>query len=84
MNYKIPLRNKNKKIVDYSIVSPEDFDILNKYKWCIGEGYVMGTINNKSWRIHRYIILEILNNKEDNIKIDHVNSNKLNNIQLYR
>ena len=79
MNYKIPLRNKNKKIVDYSIVSPEDFDILNKYKWCIGEGYVMGTINNKSWRIHRYIILEILNNKEDNIKIDHVNSNKLDN-----
>lgn len=79
MEYKIPLRNKNKEIIDYCLVSSEDFDILNKYKWCIGEGYVMGTINKKMWRIHRYIMIEILNNKHDKIKIDHINSNKLDN-----
>jgi hypothetical protein len=79
MECKIPLRNKFKEIVDYCIVSSEDFDILNKYKWCIGEGYVMGSIDKKMWRIHRYIMIEILNNKEDKIKIDHINSNKLDN-----
>jgi hypothetical protein len=31
MECKIPLRNKFKEIVDYCIVSSEDFDILNKY-----------------------------------------------------
>jgi len=79
MEYKIPLRNKNKEIVDYCLVSPEDFDILNKYKWYIGEGYVMGTINRNSWRIHRYIMIKILKHNQDNIKIDHINSNKLDN-----
>lgn len=64
MEYKIPLRNKNKEVVDYCLVSPEDFDILNIYKWCIGEGYVMGTINKQMWRIHRYIMIEILNIKK--------------------
>ena len=38
MEYKIPLRNKSKEIIDYCLVSKEDYHILNRYKWSIGEG----------------------------------------------
>ena len=29
----IPLRNKDKDIVDYAIVSPNDYEKVNEYKW---------------------------------------------------
>ena len=61
----IPLRNRNKEIVDYCIVSPEDFELLNQYKlYKNNDGYVEGYINIK-WIIHRYIMIEILGYKID-------------------
>lgn len=33
--YKIPLRNKKKEIIDYALVSEEDFDHLNQFKWSL-------------------------------------------------
>ena len=30
--YKIPLRNNKKEIIEYTIVSKEDYDDLNQYK----------------------------------------------------
>jgi len=84
MEYKIPLRNKNKEIIDYTYVSKEDYDELNKYKWCKSGKYAQGTINNKLWRIHRYIIIKILNNNiNSKIFIDHINNNPLNNTTVF-
>jgi hypothetical protein len=33
MLMQIPIKNLNKQIVAYTLVSPEDFDTLNLYKW---------------------------------------------------
>lgn len=54
-DYKIPLRNKNKEIIDYTFVSKEDYEILNKFKFSKNNGYCVGYINGKSGQlIHRY------------------------------
>lgn len=53
---KIPLRNKNKEIVDYCVVSQEDYNELNKYKWYISNNYVKSKPNNKTTSMHKYII----------------------------
>lgn len=77
----IELRNINKEIVDYCLVSQEDYYHLNKFKWHLtNKGYVQGTINNKNWFIHKYIYEILLNIKLEygNI-IDHINRNKLDN-----
>jgi hypothetical protein len=80
MEYKIPLRNKNKEITNYVIVSEEDYDILNSFKWCSSKGYVYGKINNKYWYIHRYIMIIILKNDIDSYTfVDHIDNNPLNN-----
>lgn len=81
MEYKIPLRNKDKEIVDYCLVSEEDFEHLNQFKWHKKyDGYVTGHINKKFWRIHRYIMIEIIKHDiTSKIKIDHINNNPLDN-----
>ena len=81
MIYKIPLRNKNKEIIDNCIVSQEDFEHLNQFRWNKRyDGYVTGYVNGKFWRIHRYIMIEILKNDiKSQVKIDHINNNPLNN-----
>ena len=62
------------------IVSNEDYDILKNIKWHKCKDYVIATIDNKNWRIHRYIMIEILKNKiDENVLIDHIDGNKLNN-----
>jgi len=81
MEYNIPLRNKNKIIVEYAIVSKEDYDLINKYKWCKTNNYIASRINNKNWYLHKYIMEIILNNTFDthNNCIDHIDNNTLNN-----
>lgn len=76
----IPLKNKNKEIIDYCIVSEEDYEELNKYKWYKSNNkYVEGRINNKTISIHKFIMNFILNKDSKNKIIDHINSNKLDN-----
>lgn len=84
MIYKIPLRNKNKEITDHCIVSQEDFEHLNQFRWNKRyDGYVTGYANGKFWRIHRYIMIEILkNNINSQVKIDHINNNPLDNTRV--
>jgi hypothetical protein len=77
----ITLRNKQKEIVGYSIVSEQDFEDLNKRKWYInGNGYVASTFNKKTWSMHRYIFIELQKQylTSKNI-IDHIDNNPLNN-----
>jgi hypothetical protein len=77
----IPLRNKQKDIIDYTLVSAVHFDELNKFKWNkTSYGYVQGTINKKKWFMHRYIknIIMGIDLTRHNI-IDHINNNRLDN-----
>lgn len=75
---KIPLRNKKGEIIDYTTVSPEDFEHLNQFKWCKnGSGYVIG---NRIYRLHRYIKLQILKETiPENYIVDHIDNDRLNN-----
>ena len=79
-DYKIPLRNKNKEIIDHTIVSKEDFEILNKFRWYKNiDGYIINS-STKNSRIHRYIIIDILkNNIDSHTFVDHINNNRLDN-----
>lgn len=78
---KIPLRNKKGDIVAYTIVSPEDYQHLNQFKWSKTlKGYTQGTVNKSKWSLHKYIKLEIL--KEiipTEYVVDHIDNNPLNN-----
>lgn len=80
----IRLRNKNKEITGYCIVSPEDYEHLNQYNWYKDrDSYVMKGGNDDksaSRRIHRYIMIEILKHElTQQNPIDHINNNPLDN-----
>lgn len=76
----IPLKNKNGEIIAKTIVSQEDFHHLSQFKFYLNNNYVRFEINNKSWRLHRYIMSELLGNKlTSNDLIDHINNNTLDN-----
>lgn len=77
MSFKIPLRNTNKDIIAYTIVSECDFEILNKLKWHKDKsGYAKRTPD----LIHRFIYKEIMKIEltTKNI-IDHINNDRLDN-----
>ena len=85
--YKIPLRNIKGDIIDYTIVSPEDYEHLNQYKWYKTLGYVKKHFNNNNNTnkksttfMHRYIMINILgHNIKPKTKVDHINGNTLDN-----
>ena len=69
--------NKGEKI----LVSIEDYEHLKQFKWTHNNSYIVGYVNNKSQRIHRYIMIELVGHKEltRHNFIDHINGNKLDN-----
>jgi hypothetical protein len=76
MEFKIPLRQKNGEIIDYSYVSEEDYETVMKYKWCKSpDGYARGTVDKKLIMLHQFIKGETPLDK----LIDHLDRNKLNN-----
>ncbi|MGL5934760.1 MAG: HNH endonuclease [Cetobacterium sp.] len=76
----IPLRNRKGGIVDYALVSEQDYDHLSQFKWYKGNGYAVTTINSKKYIMHRYIIIEILKNDLTSKQpVDHINGNPLDN-----
>lgn len=74
-DFKIPLRNNKKEIVEYALVSEEDFEKVNKYKWCLFGNYVTGKVNRKPVRLHHFV----LKTPDDGYVIDHIDRNPLNN-----
>jgi hypothetical protein len=77
---KIPLRNNKKKIIDYALVSNEDYEEVNKYKWCLcikKDGYkqVSGIINKINILLSHFI----KGKPKDGYVIDHNDNNSLNN-----
>lgn len=73
--YRIPLKNKDKVILDYSIVDEDDYKNVMKYKWHLSNGYANAKIDRKNVKLHHFI-----NGKptENNIT-DHINQDKLDN-----
>ena len=62
-----------------TIVDDEDFDELNKYKWCISaSGYAVRNRSRKIGKILLYMAKEILP-CSTGIVVDHINGNKLDN-----
>lgn len=77
---KIPLRNLNGDIVDYAIVSTEDFDKVNKRKWSKqikSENlfYALSNQNNNPIRMHQFI----MGKAPKGLIISHINGNGLDN-----
>lgn len=72
--YKIPLKNKFKEIIAYAIVDKNDFEQLNKYKWCMCSGYAFTQLLGK---MHRHLLSANVGST-----IDHINGNKLDNRKI--
>lgn len=78
----ILLGSRDKNIKKYVIVSGEDYEHLNKFKWSYkGGDYVRASVKDHgNITIHKYIITVILKLKiPKNNDIDHKNNNKLDN-----
>lgn len=75
----IHLYVKNNRSNVFAIISDEDFERVNRHKWCLEKGvfhnYARGTINGKSVRLHRFI----MNLSDPKILCDHKDRNGLNN-----
>ena len=65
----------------FGYVSKEDYEHLNQFKWYLCNEYIYSFIDNKHWRLHRYIYINLLNENIDNYLIDHIDNNPLNNIR---
>ena len=73
--YKIPLRNKDKQIIDYSVVDKDDYENAKQYTWCRFNGYAVGKVNNKTTSLHCLI----LGKPDKGYVIDHIDGDGLNN-----
>lgn len=81
---KIPLRNKNKEIIDYAIIDQDDFENVDKYTWyraCPSKRaktkkyYARSVIANKHISLHHFL----LGKPEKSKVVDHIDGNGLNN-----
>lgn len=72
---RIPLRNRQGVIVEYSLVDEEDFERVNKYRWYLTDGYATGCVNKRNIRLHHFVYKK----PENKNVIDHINEDKLNN-----
>lgn len=72
----VPIKNKNKEITGYALVSPQDYENVIKYKWRNCNGYAQGTLNGITVRMHQFIMGE---HENKSLVIDHKDCNRLNN-----
>lgn len=70
-NFKlIPLGKSGK----FAIVDEEDYEWLSQWKWRLGNGYAVRSINRKTTGMHR-----VINQTPEGLETDHINRNKLDN-----
>lgn len=76
----IQIRNNKGDIILYTKVSKSDYELLSKYNWCKSGKYINGNVNNTTFYLHRYIMIEIM--KKDIPKgyvVDHIDNDPYNN-----
>lgn len=80
INKRLPLKNRFKKVIGYTRISPEHYNILKHYKWHRSQGYVAGYVNKQKVLLHRYIILDICKKEiPKGYIVDHLNNNNKDN-----
>lgn len=71
----IPLKDKNKNIVKWTLISIEDYDNVSKYSWSLssvtGKNYAM----SRCTRLHNFLLGE----PPENQVVDHINGDGLDN-----
>ena len=77
-NYIIGVTKKNEKF----IFDKDDYDLIKDISWNITRGYVVGRKNDKSLRLHRYILESRYGDLKFEEYIDHLNKNKLDNRKI--
>jgi hypothetical protein len=77
----ILLSNKDKEIKEYTLVSDIDYEHLKQFKMYKDKVGYISTYINKLWKLHRYIMIELVGNKDltRHNFIDHINNNKSDN-----
>jgi len=66
----------------YALVDDEDFDELNKHKWCYSmQGYAVRDIGGRKNKT-RILMHRLINNTSANLYTDHINRNKLDNRRI--
>ncbi len=76
--YRIPLRNKEGKVIDYTLVDEDDYEKVNQYRWCLSKGYAQGSVNingKKSIKLHHFVFKK----PDGKNVIDHKNQDRLDN-----
>lgn len=73
--YRIPLRNNKGIIVEYALVSQEDYERVLSKKWHLSKGYANATIDRHNIRMHHFVFKK----PKENHVIDHINQDKLDN-----
>lgn len=75
--FRIPIRNREGIIIEFSLVDEDDYEKVNKYKWSLSKGkYAIGKIKNTTYGLHRFIFYGLVQN---NKIIDHINRDSLDN-----
>ena len=81
---KIPLRDKKGNVLDYALVSPEDYERVSKHSWCRVTNptaktfYAQSSINRVKTSLHEFIIGAKAPKGQ---KIDHKDHRGLNNVK---
>lgn len=76
----IPLRNRKKEVVAHAIVSEEDFEHLNSYRWYSGSKYVSGVVEGEHLLLHRYVMIYLMKQSIDKgFVVDHINNDPFDN-----
>lgn len=65
---------------EFTLISSQHYEHLKQFKYHKNyEGYVNGYINQKKWRLHRYIMEVLLKHDIIHKSIDHIDRDRLNN-----
>lgn len=77
----IEMRDKDKKVVAVTTVSPEDYLWAIGCSWCVVGGYAHGSYLGKRTYLHRLVMQKqnVSVGSLDQVCVDHIDGNKLNN-----
>lgn len=76
---RIPLRARDGSIRDYAIVDAADAEWVNRWRWCLFDGYATRSVTTRSIKRTIYLHRELLSlTPGDGFTGDHIDRNRLN------